>query len=374
MGIRVLHIIKSLGRGGAETLLVETLKHHDREQFEFHFIYFLPWKDQLVNELHAAGAASVSCMKAVSNITILLKAPSLVRYLREQKIDLVHAHLPWAGIVARLACKLAGVPLIYTEHNVQERYHFMTRLLNKWTFHWQQRVIAVSSDVARSIKVNIASNIPVSVVVNGIDTNKFYRNEALRDAKRQPLGFDEDAIVVGTIAVFRQQKRLDIWLEALAMAQAQIPKLRGVIVGDGPLKEQLQEQVKRLGLDDIVAFTGIQADTPAWFSAFEIFMMSSDFEGLPLALLEAMACECAVVATQVGGIPEVVTDGEHGLLSPAGNIERLANNLAKAAQDAALRKKFGRAARQQVEANFSLNKMVNELEALYTKFYPEPIS
>ena len=201
--VRVLHIIKSLGRGGAETLLVETLRHHDREQFEFHFIYFLPWKDQLVNELHAAGAASVSCLKATSNMGMLLKVPSLVRYLREKKIDIVHAHLPWAGIVARMACSIAGVPLLYTEHNIQERYHWTTRWLNKMTFRWQQQVVAVSADVAKSIHKNIPTRVPVSVVLNGIDTSRFQRSHSHRIEKRQQLGIPENALVVGTIAVFR---------------------------------------------------------------------------------------------------------------------------------------------------------------------------
>jgi glycosyltransferase involved in cell wall biosynthesis len=368
--IKVLHIIKSLGRGGAETLLVETIKHHNREQFEFHFIYFLPWKDQLVNELHSAGAGSVSCLKATSNIGMLLKVPSLVRYLKEQKIDIVHAHLPWAGIVARMACSIAGVPLIYTEHNIQQRYHWTTRWLNKMTFRWQQQVLAVSADVAKSIHENISTHVPVSVVLNGIDTTRFQRSHSHRIGKRQQLGIPEDALVVGTIAVFRKQKRLDLWLETFAKVYGHQPGLRGIIVGDGPLKNQLQEQAKSLGLEEVVVFSGLQTDTPAWISAFDVFMMTSDFEGLPLALLEAMSCANAIVATEAGGIPEAAKNEVHALLSLPGDQKGLEDNLARVCKDPALRIQLSDAARKRVEGQFSLTQMVHRLENLYTVFYP----
>ncbi len=140
--IRVLQVIKSLGRGGAETLLVETLKLHDRDKFDFHYIYFLPWKNQLVDGLIANGG-KVSCFPANNNIQLLLKVRKLVRYIRENEIDLIHAHLPWAGVVARLAGKMTGIPVIYTEHNKQERYHFATRLLNLTSMNLLSTVVEV---------------------------------------------------------------------------------------------------------------------------------------------------------------------------------------------------------------------------------------
>src|SRR5947199_308355 len=122
MPVKVLHIIKSLGRGGAEMLLPETLKLHNQQHFEFHYIYFLPWKDQMVNGIVAVGG-KVTCLAASNNIKLMFKAGQVVRYVHEHKIEIIHAHLPWAGVVARLAGRLAGVPVVYTEHNKQERYH-----------------------------------------------------------------------------------------------------------------------------------------------------------------------------------------------------------------------------------------------------------
>jgi glycosyltransferase involved in cell wall biosynthesis len=371
--LKVVHIIKSLGRGGAETLLVETLKHHSKEQYSFQFLYFLPWKNQLVPELNAKGGG-VTCMNAASNLAMLFKIPALVKWLKQEKVDLVHAHLPWAGIVARVACKLAGVPLIYTEHNVQERYHWSTRLLNKLTFDWQSRVLAVSADVARSIKEHIGNRVPVQIVYNGIDDQRFERQPGASAKKKMELGFEEDAIVVGTVAVFRLQKRLDLWLQVFEATSRQYPNLRGIIVGDGPLKAELYTQAKQLGIEKKLLFPGIQTDTPLWLSVFDIFLMSSDFEGLPLALLEAMSCGCAIVATEAGGIPEVVVHQDQALLSPVGDAAALTANLQQACSSQDLRKQLSAAARERVIQNFSVASMVHTLETLYTSVSPKPIT
>lgn len=372
MSLKVVHIIKSLGRGGAETLLVETLKYHNKDYFNFQFLYFLPWKNQLVADLQINGG-TVTCMPAGSNFAMLLKIPALVRWLKQEQVDLVHAHLPWAGIVARVACKLAGVPLLYTEHNVQERYHWSTRLLNKLTFSWQTKVIAVSADVARSIKEHIGNKVPVQIVHNGIDTTRFQRNREASRIKRIELGIDINAIVVGTIAVFRHQKRLDLWLRAFAEVSRSTPNLQGIIVGDGPLKAVLLDVAEQLNIEGRIHFVGIQTDTPLWLSVFDIFMMSSDFEGLPLALLEAMSSGCCIVATEAGGVPEVVVHQKQALLAPVGHLPALVDNLRLACSEQGLRIQISTSARERAVLHFSLTSMVNTLETLYTSVRPKPI-
>src|SRR5688572_11700334 len=141
--IKILHIIKSLGRGGAEMLLPETLKLHDQRQFEFHYIYFLPWKDQMVDSLLAHGG-KVVCIKANNNAQLMLRAPAVISYVKKHRIQIIHAHLPWAGILARLVGKFAGTPVIYTEHNKQERYHVATRTMNLATLNWLTCIVSVS--------------------------------------------------------------------------------------------------------------------------------------------------------------------------------------------------------------------------------------
>ena len=128
--LKVLHIIKSLGRGGAEMLLPETLALHDQENFEFHYIYFLPWKDQMVSAIESQSG-KVSCFKATNNLKILAKRNEVIAYVKRHQIDLIHCHLPWAGFLGRLVFRKTRVPTIYTEHNKQERYHKVTKVLIK---------------------------------------------------------------------------------------------------------------------------------------------------------------------------------------------------------------------------------------------------
>jgi L-malate glycosyltransferase len=210
---KILHLIKSLGRGGAEMLLAETLKFHDRSMFEFHYGYFLPWKDNMVESIQQNGGVVV-CFNASNNVYLMLKAWKVCRYVRKNNIQLIHAHLPWAGVLARVVGKMSGVPVIYTEHNKQERYHAITRIMNLYTMNLLQKIIAVSDDVSKSIRKNKSNlKVPIQIILNGVDTGQFtpgfFSNSVIREKYNIPL----DAPVVGTIAVFRFQKRLEIWLE-----------------------------------------------------------------------------------------------------------------------------------------------------------------
>ncbi len=157
-------------------LLPETLKLHDQETFEFHYLYFLPWKDQLVESLQSVGAAQVTCLSASNNLKMLLKRSDLIAYVRQHQIDLVHCHLPWAGFVGRSVFKALGIPIVYSEHNKQERYHFATYWLNKLTFNQQSMAIAVSEDVKASIIQHITPKVPVQTILNGVNTAYFQRD------------------------------------------------------------------------------------------------------------------------------------------------------------------------------------------------------
>ncbi len=363
--IKVLHIIKSLGRGGAEMLLPETLKLHDRENFDFHYIYFLPWKDQMVGALQKAGG-KVTCLEAKDNIRLLLQYKEIISYTREHQINLIHCHLPWAGFVGRLVHKNTGIPLIYTEHNMQERYHSVTKSINKLTFNSQSLALGVSEDVTSSINKNISPKIPVRTLLNGVNTESFKRTG--NSQVRKELGIPEDAIVLGNVAVFRFQKRLVEWLQVMNKIQEQNSNIYGVIVGAGPLEEEIKKEWKTLGLENVVFFPGLKTDVKPYFEAMDIFMMSSSFEGLPIALLEAMSMECAVVATDAGGIKEVIRNEQDGLTCKVEEWKKLPELCQVLIDDPEKLKNYKKAARERVVQNFSLTKMVDELETIYNDY------
>ena len=363
--IPVLHIIKSLGRGGAEMLLPETLRQHDKQKFDFHYIYFLPWKNQMVSAIEEEGG-KVVCIPAKNNARILLGVRKIAAYVRRHNIQLIHCHLPWAGIAARIVGRMTGVPVVYTEHNKWERYHKLTYLLNKFTFGSQQRVIAVSAEVANSIKTNYGKAKPlVQVVANGTDTLKYSRTENSGNDIRAALNIPATATVIGITCVFRVQKRLGTWLQIAQALHAKHPDTYFIIVGDGPLCEEIHAKAKALGTDKYVFFAGLQTETRPYFTAMDIFMMSSEFEGLPIALLEAMSMNCVPACTAAGGIPEVIKDGENGLLVPVQEPMQLVERLSALIQQPGEVTKMKQAARETVINAFSMKKMVGELETIY---------
>ena len=347
-------------------LLPESLKLHDQGKYEFHYIYFLPWKNQLVEAIEQAGG-KVICFSASNNIKILLRAWSIARYVRENKIQLLHAHLPWAGFVGRLVHRITNVPLIYTEHNKQERYHFLTKVLNRFTFNWQSLAIAVSADVENSIQKNIHASIPVKQVLNGVNTDFFVRSISEGKAIRDKYSISPETIVVGTIAVFRFQKRLKEWIDVFAEAASHQPNIVGIIVGDGPLKNVIINHIKKLKLSDKIILPGLQIEVRPWYSAMDIFMMTSVFEGLPVALLEAMSMECAVVTTDAGGVKEVITSTEVGMMKPVEDWKKLSDHLVRLSKDKNKRHTLGFSAREHIVKHFGMKRMVDEIENLYCK-------
>lgn len=365
--IKVLHIIKSLGRGGAEMLLPETLKLHDQSKFEFHYIYFLPWKDQLVEALRSNGG-QVTCLAANNNLQLMMQLQNVVKYIREHNIQLIHAHLPWAGVIARRAGKRTRIPVLYTEHNKQERYHLATRWMNLFTMNDLAAIIAVSEDVAASIaKHKRKLSIPLHTVLNGVNTDTF-KPGTVPSAIRAELGIAHNAPVIGTIAVFRFQKRLEIWLETAAAILQESPQTRFIVVGDGPLKKEIYTKAEQLQLAGKVFFVGLQSEVRPYLAAMDIYMMSSVFEGLPIAMLEAMSYGLPVVTTNAGGIRQVVRHETDGLMSGVDETHKLGEYALQLIRDETRRKQFGNNARHRVIEAFSLTRMVGQLEALYHKY------
>lgn len=368
--IGVLHIIKSLGRGGAEMLLPETLRLHNKERFDFHYIYFLPWKNQMVESLQHYGGRVV-CMNANNNVEIILRRKEIEKYIRTNNIRLIHAHLPWAGILARWVGKRCGIPVVYTEHNKQERYHIGTRVMNLLTMNLLTRIIAVSDDVASSIyKYKPRLKVPVQTIVNGVNVDHFNRRSFTDTSIREKFNIPTDAPVIGTIAVFRFQKRLDLWMDLASQILQRHPDAHFIIVGDGLLKGELIRKRASLGLEKRIHMPGLETEVRPYLAAFDVYMMSSVFEGLPIAMLEAMAMECPVVSTDAGGIKEVIRHDVDGLLCPVEEPQKLVEYAGFLIGRHDAREKFAAQSRRRVTEAFGMQKMVQALEDIYVKIAP----
>lgn len=390
---RVLMLSKGLGRGGTERLLAGTVRHLDRERFEVEVAYLLPWKDAFVTEIESAGVP-VHCLDARRQLSVGWIG-RLRRLVRDRGIDLVHTHMPLPAAAARLALRGDRPAFVHTEHNMWDRYRPPTRLANQLTYGRNGAVIAVSDGVAGSIRPSVwpstwpsigsrvgssaRSPVPVEVVAHGIDTQRLHPAGAeARAAARRTLGLAADAPVVGTVGNFTAKKDQATLLDAAARLHGEHPGLRVVLVGSGPLEADLRARARQLGLGEAALFAGSRDDVFELLPAFDLFALSSRFEGLPIALLEAMASGVPPVVTRVGGVPEVVTAGDpadpadptaeraDGVLVEPGDPEALATALGKLLADPGRRAELGARAAERAAA-FDLAHAVRRIEAVYDR-------
>lgn len=364
--IKILHLIKALGRGGAEVLLPETLKLHNKEKFQFFYGYFLPFDD--MEEVIKKEGGEVIHFESGGNVNMLLQGEKVLSFCKENQIDLIHSHLPLAGFVARYVYSRTKIPVIYTEHNIQEKYHIATKLVNKYTYNQQTLALGVSEDVSSSIRKNINPRIPVKTILNGVNTRYYQKDRKAAAQLKAQLNIPPEAIVIGNIAVFREQKALPAWIKAFAEVSKNEPQVYGLLVGAGPQEEEVKKLIQDLGLVDKIKLPGLQEDTLPYFSAMDIFLLSSEFEGLPIALLEAMSMESAIVSTKAGGVVEAVRDNQESFLCDVGDYNCLAEKCLQLVRDEKLRVKLQSAARRRVENYFSLEVMVSKLESIYEEF------
>jgi glycosyltransferase involved in cell wall biosynthesis len=373
----VLIVIKGLGRGGAEQLLLSGVPYLDTERYRYQFAYLLPWKDSLVPELTGAGLP-VHCLDGARGAGWAGRLRALVR---RQGIALVHAHSPVAAAGVRA---VAGrrTRVVYTEHNLWGRYHRATWAANLATFPRNDHVFAVSETVRASIRypgpLRLLPMPPVETLHHGLDPaavpGLFHRGASLeppgpppgRDGVRGELGIPDDALVVGSVANFKAAKDHATLLRAAAIVRRAVPSLRVVLVGQGPLEAETRRLAGELGLDGTVVFAGFRTDATRLMAGFDAFALSSTYEGLPIALIEAMASGCPAVVTGVGGTPEVVADGVHGFLVPPRDPAALAAGLTRLLGDPALRAGMGAAAAARAR-DFDIRKAVRRMEQVYAR-------
>ncbi len=295
----------------------------------------------------------------------------LVEYMRSLRISLVHSHGAKAALIARPASIFAGVPVsVYTVHNSvihnnlpqwKNNLIILTEYLLSLV---TDGIITVSEALRREITV--MEKIParkITVIRNGINYARLDFTAEREKFKRQ-WNIPANRTVLGTVARLAPQKGLSVLVQAAAML---VPRcnLHFLIVGDGPLKKSLQEQIRAANLENLFTFTGTIKNTAEAYAAMNMFVLPSLTEGLPLSLLEAMACALPVVASSAGGIPEVVTDGDCGILVTPGNPEQLASGIARLLDHPQWARQLGARARQKVLREFDAGKMVEQVVQLY---------
>lgn len=365
--VRVLWLIKGLGPGGAERLLANAAAVHHHDRYTIECGYVLPEKRHLVGELEAAD---VKCHCLSRRANDFLWPLRLRRLIARGNFDLVHFHAPLLAGIGRLAIRTIRrrrrPAIITTEHNAWTAYSTPTRLLNRFTSRLDDRTFAVSAEAAASMRWPARGK--AEVLHHGIDIEAakavLSDREAVRKAVREELGLQTDHFVVGTVANYREQKDYPTLLEAARLASDGVPGFRLVAVGQGPLAAEVEAARTRLGLDETVILTGYRADAIRVMASFDVFTLSSRYEGLPVALMEALALGLPVASTSVGGVAETLTDEVDALLTPAGDARALAAAWCRLGNDASLRDRLSRAALLK-STQFDIRRAVAVLETAY---------
>ena len=367
--LRVLWLIKGLGPGGAEQLLVTAARARDQTVADIDVAYLLPWKDAFVPALVEAGVR-VTCLE-VTDERDPRWALRLRRLMAERHYDVVHAHSPYVAGIARLVARSFAPSrrprVVTTEHNAGATFALPTRVLNAVTSPLDDKTLAVSQEVRDSMAKWRRRR--TEVVVHGVDVAAVRGAAGARAEMRSELGLEPDEIVIGTVANYREQKDYPTLLAAAADVIGRGLPVRFVAVGQGPLHDEIHTRHDALGLGDRFLLLGHRPDAVRILAACDVFCLASKWEGLPVALMEALVLGLPVVATAVGGVAEAVTNEREGLLVAPGRSRELADALARVVTDEALRAAMALAARER-GGSFDITRAARRIEDLYREIAP----
>ena len=361
--VKVVHLITELSIGGAQQALYRLLANMERERFEIQALCLYNGDKAIARQIQALGIAVIDLKMARK-----WRVDSLWRlflWLRRAQPEILHTWMFHANIPGRLVGKLAGVPIIVSSERTMGQEGKFRQRLNKLTSSLADRVTCVSQQVARYAENEIGIDPEkILVVPNGIDLTQF---EKLPSQKQARALFDlpQTGPLVGAVGRPRPVKGYGYLLEAWSRLAAIYPDGRLIFVGDGPDRQVLQERASHLGIERQVIFLDDQLNIPQLLPALDILALPSLHEGMPNVVLEAMAASVPVVATAVGGTPEVVADGETGLLVSPRSAAALAGALTTLIDDPERMKLMGGAGRQRILQDFNLTQTVRLTESLY---------
>jgi glycosyltransferase involved in cell wall biosynthesis len=386
--IHVLHLLEHLKVGGAERLVFDLFHAFDSSRFKStvclyrdlgifadrlkdagYQVVFLR-KDILTRFFPDVPRIVLTPLLLIESFVFIIRLASLMRNL---KVQILHSHMFSANLWGRLASLLAVSPkVITTEHNVNGRFSDLKHsLMNRILLPVSDRIVAVSDAVAETV-VNLQRPPAKKLVVirNGIrmeDIEKYRKSNINPQYSHMP---GEKPIIV-SVGRLVPQKRHDLLLEALRICADNKIKFSCWIIGDGPERSNLENRAKQLNLSDIVFFLGERSDVRELLHYVDMVVNTSDKEGLPISLLEAMAARLPVLAADVGGNREVIQTGETGMLVEPGNIKAIADGILKLLQNSELAKNISQIGYEKVKKYYSIEVVAKEWEKLYEEVLNE---
>lgn len=369
--IKVVQIIPMLGPGGAERVAVHIVRGLNPQRYEVAVVSI--WRrvgcdlERLLDEF-GGRVEYLGKGKGFDGRTY----HKLHRVLRDYRPDIVHTHLHVLRYALPSLLLLRQMRTLHTVHNLAEReIEPRGRCIQSYALSHGVIPVAVSDEVALSVK-QLYGVKQCRVIPNGIPTNDYANPEVSRREWRAREGFAENAVLFVCVARFAPQKNHSVLLSAFAKGPAANSNAHLVLVGEGELRQELEEQARSLSLGKQVHFLGLRTDIPDVLNASDVFVLSSDYEGNPLSVIEAMASGLPTVSTAVGGVPDLLTDGNEGFLHKAGDVAGLSASMGFLLQNSAKRESMGAAAARRAKENFDVSKMVRDYEQLYEEMMDTP--
>jgi glycosyltransferase involved in cell wall biosynthesis len=374
----VLHIITHLAVGGATENTLTTCRLSNPDRIE----------TAVLSGATSAQEAALANLAEEWGVTVY-PFPSLVRsirpgadlhayyemakWLRRENWDVVHTHGSKAGIIGRLAAKKAGVPvIIHTVHGWghHDRQHPASRALliaaeRRAARITDKLIVVADANREKGLGDSIGKFEQYTTIHSGIDIARYRDVRVDREALRASLGIPANALVVGTVSRLAEQKAPWDFVKMAALVNARRPDVHFVFVGGGPMQAQFEAEVRAAGLEKVVHLAGYRNDIPEILRTFDIFALSSLWEGLPRVFAQAMCASLPIVATRVDGAPEAVYEGENGFLTAPGEPDQLAERALRLLEDAALRHAMGSRGFEIVDPAFSDREMVRQIEEVY---------
>jgi glycosyltransferase involved in cell wall biosynthesis len=368
----IVFIIDGLGMGGAERLMTPILKNLDKDYFEPR-VCVLQIKDgnPIADDIRALGIpVDLILTPYLRDITAL---PRLCGYLKNVKADLVHAQLEISDIVGNIAAKLLRLPSVSTVHTMPAQNMKLKSKIHQsaelFALRFFCNIVVPVSGEAQKFYLNI-SNIPPEkflTIYNGIDLSLFenldYQKERIKT--RREFNIPNNAKLLVTVAVLRELKGIQFMIRAMPSILSNYPEVYYLVIGNGNYREALEQEVDKTGVRHRVIFAGQRNDIPQLLAASDLFILPTLTEALPTVLAEAMAARLPIIASAVGGVPEMVIDGENGLLLPSGDSETLASACLLMMADEERRKAMGERGWQVVTEKFNIHVQVDRLKNLY---------
>jgi glycosyltransferase involved in cell wall biosynthesis len=361
--LNIMHVMTRIPVGGVENQLLQVLRTYDRTKLN-PLVVSLSDKGNIGQEIEAEGIELV-CLNKLGHQFRPSMVDDLARIMSERKIHILRTHQYHANFYGRLAARRVNVPCVVASvHNIYTRDRKLhRRLFNRYLARYTDKIVAVSEPVRADIlKYDRVAPEKITVITNGVDVTRFADVDGA--PVRDELGLPEDAFVVGTVGRLTEQKDQKTLLEAASRLK-NIDDVRVIIIGDGPLMEELRSLSVRLGISDRTVFTGMRRDIPALLAAMNVFVLPSLWEGMPNALIEALAAGKPLIATDIPPFRAIIDSTDVAMLFPERDARSLAGAIERLQADPGLCEHLGMAARERAISRHSIQNTVDRYSELF---------